>query len=96
MASQSSKSMTADECKKILEMPANRANEQRQSFKRLVSFKDYQSFKEVENIKDVYVMGKELGKGSFGSVNLAKHKAFDLGCAIKTIKKSGLTNDIYR
>jgi len=77
-------------------MPASEAREQRQSFKRLVDFKNYQSFKEIERIQDVYMMGKELGKGSFGSVHLAKHKDLDVGCAIKTIKKSGLTNKVYR
>mmetsp|Transcript_27579 Transcript_27579/g.19996 ORF Transcript_27579/g.19996 Transcript_27579/m.19996 type:complete len:97 (-) Transcript_27579:1111-1401(-) len=41
-------------------------------------------------------MGKELGKGSFGSVNLAKHRDLHCGCAIKVIKKSSINNDTYK
>lgn len=41
-------------------------------------------------------MGRELGAGSFGTVNLAKHKATDRKVAIKVIKKKKLEeNDVY-
>ena len=41
-------------------------------------------------------MGKELGKGSFGSVNLDKHRALDSVCAMKVIKKSSINNATYK
>lgn len=93
--SSATKSMSADECKRLLEMREENASEQRRSFKKIISFKDFQSFKEVDSIQDVYSLGKELGKGSFGSVNLAKHRTLDSGCAIKVIKKSTLNNPTY-
>lgn len=41
-------------------------------------------------------MGKELGAGSFGTVNLAKHKVTERKVAIKVIKKSKLEeNEVY-
>ena len=58
-----------------------------QELRAQLSFKDYKGFKEIKSIRDSYKMGRELGAGSFGTVNLAKHKATDRKVAIKVIKK---------
>jgi len=41
-------------------------------------------------------MGKELGAGSFGTVNLAKHRSTERKVAIKVVKKRKLEeNEVY-
>ena len=55
-----------------------------------LSFKDYKGFKHIDSIKTTYILGRELGKGSFGKVLLGQHLHTDMFVAIKVISKSKL------
>jgi serine/threonine protein kinase len=62
----------------------------------------YNSFTEfdkpITTTPDFYRVGKFLGKGAFGKVNMAQHKLTGGFVAVKSIKKSDLENkgDICR
>lgn len=58
-----------------------------QRYQHVMSFKDFKRLKEVENIKDRYKIGRVLGEGSFGQVRIAEHRAANVKCAIKIIRK---------
>lgn len=58
-----------------------------QKFLRVLNFKDFKGFKKVKNIKERYKIGRVLGEGSFGQVRIALHRAAELKCAIKIIRK---------
>lgn len=47
----------------------------------------------VSSISDEYKLGKELGKGAFGTVHRAVHMKHGLKCAIKIIAKKHIDND---
>jgi len=47
----------------------------------------------IPTTTDFYRMGKLLGKGAFGKVNLCIHKLTDKMVAIKSIKKELLSNE---
>jgi serine/threonine protein kinase len=55
-----------------------------------LSFKASKGFKKIRKITDNYQLGKELGKGSFGSVRLGQHRGSKVMVAIKIIKKQQL------
>lgn len=64
--------------------------------KNILSFKASKGFKAIANITDTYKMGKELGAGSFGTVNFATHRSSNAAVAIKIIKKQSLTEvEVY-
>lgn len=44
----------------------------------------------MQNIVDFYQIGKELGKGQFGTTRLATHKKSGIAYACKTINKAKL------
>lgn len=61
-----------------------------------MTFEKYKSFKWVNKIDDHYKMGRELGKGSFGSVFATENIQTKIPAAIKIIKKDKLTeNEVY-
>ena len=45
------------------------------------------SLKWVDSIYDHYRIGKKLGKGAYGQVNVAVSKNYGFKCAVKSIKK---------
>ena len=45
--------------------------------------------KATEQIEAHYILGRSLGKGSYGEVRLGKHKTTERRVAIKTIKVGG-------
>ena len=55
--------------------------------KRMITFKNFKGFKHITNILDFYSSSKELGSGSFGTVNLASNLITKQKVAIKIIKK---------
>jgi serine/threonine protein kinase len=62
-----------------------------------LSFKASKGFKKIRKITDNYQLGKELGKGSFGSVRLGQHRGSKVMVAIKIIKKQQLqAAEIYQ
>ena len=58
-----------------------------ESYQHILNFKDFRGFKYVKNIKDRYKIGRVLGEGSFGQVRIAMHRAADIKCAVKIIRK---------
>ena len=56
--------------------------------KKVLQFKVFKSLKECKDVKDKYIMGKLLGKGSFGEVYSCKHAISGDEFAIKIVKKS--------
>lgn len=46
----------------------------------------------MSDYKDKYTTGKKLGEGSFGTVWAAEHKQAKTPVAIKTVRKSKLTD----
>jgi serine/threonine protein kinase len=62
----------------------------------MLSFRQVKGFKKIKNIADSYILGKELGQGSFGTVRLGQHKQSKVAVAIKIIKKSKLKeSEVY-
>ena len=55
--------------------------------------KNFKNLKQVDNIRDLYKIGKELGKGSFGSVCRAVRSGATFECALKIIKKRDLLSN---
>ena len=49
------------------------------------NMKNFKNLKYVEDISSVYIIGKQLGKGSFGSVNKCIRRGTDSEFAIKSI-----------
>lgn len=56
----------------------------------MISFKNFKGFKNITDIHDHYVIGRELGSGSFGTVSLGQHAKAGTEVAIKHIKKKKL------
>ena len=56
-------------------------------YQHILTFKDFRGFKKVQNIKERYKIGRVLGEGSFGQVRIAMHRAADIKCAVKIIRK---------
>ena len=56
----------------------------------MISFKNFKGFKHINDIHDHYVIGRELGSGSFGTVSLGQHTKAGTQVAIKHIKKKKL------
>lgn len=54
------------------------------------NMKNFKNLKFVTDINALYVIGEELGKGSFGSVYRATRKGMNTQWAIKSIKKRSL------
>ena len=56
------------------------------------NMKNFKNLRYVENISSLYNFGKQLGKGSFGSVNVCTRNGTgdDVQFAIKTINKKSL------
>ena len=56
------------------------------------------SFKNIENAPettlDFYRIGKMLGRGAFGKVNLAMHKMVRKLVALKSLNKECLTDEV--
>jgi len=48
---------------------------------------DFKELRKVENIKDEYDLGKLLGQGGFGSVNMCTDKTTGQKFAIKSVCK---------
>lgn len=60
------------------------------------NMKQVKGFKKIRNITDNYILGKELGSGSFGTVRLGQHRQTKVAVAIKIIKKSKLReSEVY-
>lgn len=57
------------------------------------SMKSFKGLKWTDDIRKHYEFGKEIGKGSFGRVNLAKQKGAQGQVAIKTITKRSLSDN---
>lgn len=57
------------------------------------SFKNFRALRQIKDIKKHYEIGKELGSGSFGTVNLAQKVGSNEKVAIKTIKKRSLSDN---
>lgn len=57
------------------------------------NFKNFKGLKWTDDIRKHYVFGKEIGKGSFGTVNLATQKGAQGMVAIKTINKRSLSDN---
>ena len=53
----------------------------------MITFKNFKGFKHIKTILDFYFLSKELGSGSFGTVNLAENLITKQKVAIKIIKK---------
>ncbi len=53
----------------------------------MIAFKNFKGFKHITNILEFYGLSKELGSGSFGTVNLASNLITKQKVAIKIIKK---------
>jgi serine/threonine protein kinase len=47
----------------------------------------------IKTSAEFYRIGKMLGKGAFGRVNLAMHKVTELLVAVKSMNKQFITND---
>ena len=60
----------------------------------LLHFKQVKGFKKIQNIKDYYEKGKQLGKGAYGTVLQAKHRASGNVVAVKVIKKKKLEGNL--
>ena len=58
-------------------------------------FPEIQGMREIDDIKKIFTIGKELGKGSFGSVRFVTHKVAKRDFALKVIKKSALKEKVY-
>lgn len=58
-----------------------------------VNMKNFKNLKHIEDIEALYTFGKELGKGSFGSVSRATRKGANFECAIKVINKDSLNSN---
>ena len=58
------------------------------------------SFKQTEDapetVLDFYRIGKMLGRGAFGKVNLAMHKMVRKLVALKSLNKECLTDEIQK
>jgi serine/threonine protein kinase len=54
---------------------------------KLIKLSFRQTGKAPDTTIDFYRIGKALGKGAFGKVNLAVHKLTQCLCAIKSISK---------
>lgn len=57
------------------------------------NFKNYRALRQIKDINKHYKIGKELGSGSFGVVNLANKVGSSEKVAIKTIKKRSLSDN---
>ncbi len=44
------------------------------TLKKAITFDNYKKFKWINHIEEHYVLGKELGHGSFGSVYMTENK----------------------
>lgn len=61
-----------------------------------ITFDSYRKFKWINHIEEHYVLGKELGHGSFGSVYKTENQQTKVPAAIKVIKKAKLKeNEVY-
>jgi serine/threonine protein kinase len=56
----------------------------------MITFRDFKGFKKVDDIRELYSMGAQLGKGSFGEVRKALNLKLKLECAVKIIKKASV------
>jgi serine/threonine protein kinase len=58
------------------------------------------SFKQIEDAPettiDFYRIGKMLGRGAFGKVNLAMHKMVRKLVALKSLNKECLTDEVQK
>lgn len=57
------------------------------------NMKNFKNLKYVDDISSVYEIGKQLGKGSFGSVNKCIRKGTNSEYAIKSIEKNSLRSN---
>jgi serine/threonine protein kinase len=56
--------------------------------KKVLTFRLFKRLKEVKQITDMFTIGEELGKGSFGKVMRCVNKNTGMQCAIKIVNKS--------
>ena len=70
--------------------------QRKQNLETFMSMKTAKKFKKVERFSDHYSLLKEIGAGAFGSVKLGRHKATQQPCAVKIIRKSSLSHEIYQ
>ena len=55
--------------------------------RKMLDYKKKMQTSRVTNFKEVYALSKELGAGQFGSVYSGIHRATNMPCAIKVIRK---------
>ena len=55
--------------------------------------KNFKNLKYIDDINEVYHIGKQLGQGSFGSVNKCTRVGQSKECAIKMISKDSLESN---
>lgn len=65
----------------------------KEKYVKILNFKNYKGFKWIEKFSERYQLGRILGEGTFGFVQMGLHRHADLMCAIKIIKKTDLEKD---
>ena len=60
---------------------------------RILSFRDTRGCTRIDHIGDKYEILEIIAQGTFGAVRLARHKAANVHCAIKFIRKNDLRGD---